>query len=161
MKKTLIKSLLLGASFLAVSGAAFAADRTPKASEAPTPAWVMLLGHGDQIVTISPDRAVYIAAAIDPEFQNAGLYLPLLQHGLRITMQSGCRYLVAAVGDELLELYKTMGFRIVDSRTVEPKPGWRFQSHLIYIDGHELGDQPPPANRIAATMNEVASFVGA
>lgn len=58
--KTLPKSLLFGAALLAGSGAAFAAD------EKPVPAWVMLLGHGDEIVTISPERAVYIEQAIAP-----------------------------------------------------------------------------------------------
>lgn len=65
--KTLTKSLLFGACLLTLSGAAFAADqKTP----ADVPAWVMLLGRGDQVVTISPDRMVYVAAAIDPEPQN-------------------------------------------------------------------------------------------
>lgn len=62
--KTIAKSLLFGATLLAVSSTAFAAGpKTP-------PAWVMLLGQGDQIVTLSPERAAYVDAAINPQGEN-------------------------------------------------------------------------------------------
>lgn len=65
--KTLTKSLLFGASLLTLSGAAFAADQRPQRTWVQPPAWVMLLDRGDQIVTISPERAAYINQAIAPD----------------------------------------------------------------------------------------------
>lgn len=62
---TLTKSLLFGASLLTVSGAAFAADQKPQRAWVQPPAWVMLLGHGDQIVTLSPERMAYVEKAIN------------------------------------------------------------------------------------------------
>lgn len=64
---TMTKSLLFGASLLTLSGAAFAADQKPQRTWVQPPAWVMLLGRGDQIATISPERAAYINRAIAPE----------------------------------------------------------------------------------------------
>ena len=64
---TLTKSLLFGASFLTLTGTAFAADQKPqKTSWVEPPAWVMLLGRGDQVTNISLDRMVYVEKAIDP-----------------------------------------------------------------------------------------------
>ncbi|MHB1217128.1 MAG: hypothetical protein ACYC1L_02880 [Alphaproteobacteria bacterium] len=65
--KTFAKSLLFGASLLTLSGAAFAADQKSSRAWVEPPAWVMLLGRGDQIATISPDRAIYIEQAIAPD----------------------------------------------------------------------------------------------
>lgn len=65
--KTLTKSLLFGASLLTLSGAAFAADQKPPRAWVEPPAWVMLLGRGDQIATLSPDRMAYIEQAIAPD----------------------------------------------------------------------------------------------
>ena len=31
-------------------------------------------------------------------------------------------------------MYQAMGYELLETRVVEPKPGWRFQSHLIYMD---------------------------
>lgn len=64
--KTLTKSLLFGASLLTLSGAAFAADQKPQRGWVEPPAWVMLLGRGDQVTNISLDRMVYVERAIDP-----------------------------------------------------------------------------------------------
>lgn len=63
---TLTKSLLFGASLLTISGAAFAADQKPSRSGVQPPAWVMLLGRGDQVTNISLDRMIYVEQAIDP-----------------------------------------------------------------------------------------------
>jgi len=63
---TFTKSLLFGASLLTLSGAAFAADQKPQKTWVEPPAWVMLLGRGDQITHISLDRMVYVEQAINP-----------------------------------------------------------------------------------------------
>lgn len=64
---TMTKSLLFGASLLAFSGAAFAADQKPQQRAwVQPPAWVMLLGHGDQIATVGPERMAYAEKAINP-----------------------------------------------------------------------------------------------
>lgn len=65
--KTLTKSLLFGASLLTLSGAAFAADHKPARTWVEPPAWVMLLGRGDQVVTVSPERMAYAEKAINPD----------------------------------------------------------------------------------------------
>lgn len=65
---TLTKSLLFGASLLTLTGTAFAADqKSQKTSWVEPPAWVMLLGRGDQVTNISLDRMVYVEQAIAPD----------------------------------------------------------------------------------------------
>lgn len=63
---TLSKTLLFGASLLTLTGTAFAADQKPTTKWVEPPAWVMLLGRGDQVTHISLDRMVYVERAIDP-----------------------------------------------------------------------------------------------
>jgi GNAT superfamily N-acetyltransferase len=74
------------------------------------------------------------AGAIDPDFQGAGLFTPLMARSIRVAVQSGHRYVLGACDDRLLAMYGAMGFERLESRIVEPKPGWRFRSHLIYLD---------------------------
>ncbi len=31
-------------------------------------------------------------------------------------------------------MYQEMGYELLETREVEPKPGWRFRSHLIVMD---------------------------
>ena len=41
-----------------------------------------------------------------------------------------------------------MGFDVLETRTVEPKPGWRFRSHLLYADAERLlRDEPALGDR--------------
>ncbi len=63
---TLSKTLLFGASLLTLTGTAFAADQKPKTTWVEPPAWVMLLGRGDQVTNISLDRMAYVEKAINP-----------------------------------------------------------------------------------------------
>ncbi|HKR52207.1 MAG TPA: GNAT family N-acetyltransferase [Pseudonocardiaceae bacterium] len=74
------------------------------------------------------------AAAVDPDFQRAGLFVPLVQHLVEVAVQSGFGYVLGACGDELLDMYRSMGFEMLETREVEPKPGWRFRSHLFHLD---------------------------
>jgi hypothetical protein len=94
------------------------------------------------------------AGAIDPEFQRAGLFVPLIQHSVRVALQSGARYLVGACGDDLLEMYKEMGFSVVESRDVEPKPGWKFQSHLLVLDLAST----PDGGKFTGAMASIMAF---
>jgi GNAT superfamily N-acetyltransferase len=99
------------------------------------------------------------AGATHPDFQRAGLYVPLMAHLFRVAVQSGHRYVLGACPDELLEMYAGMGFEVLEERIVEPKPGWRFRSHLLYADAQRLvRDQP--AARSAAAMAAAIDFAG-
>jgi GNAT superfamily N-acetyltransferase len=81
------------------------------------------------------------AGAIHPDFQRAGLYGPLMRHMLRVAVQSGHRYVLGACPDELLTMYRRIGFETLEERIVTPKPGWSFRSHLLYADAaRSLGD---------------------
>jgi GNAT superfamily N-acetyltransferase len=89
------------------------------------------------------------AGAMHPEFQRAGLFVPLMAHAVRVAVQSGHRYVLGACDDELLGMYRGMGFTVLEERIVEPKPGWRFRSHLIVLDA----TAPPATSPIAAAVD--------
>jgi GNAT superfamily N-acetyltransferase len=74
------------------------------------------------------------AGAMDPEFQRAGLFRPLMRRAFDVAVQSGHRWVLGACEDGLLAMYRSMGFELLEERMVEPKPGWRFRSHLMYAD---------------------------
>ena len=99
------------------------------------------------------------AGATDPDFQRAGLFVPLMQHALRVAMQSGHRYMLGACSDELLDMYQQMGFELLETRLVEPKAGWVFRSHLICIDALKLVSDRPAGKTVEAMVSAVA-FVG-
>jgi hypothetical protein len=82
-----------------------------------------------------------------------------MQHAFRVAAQSGHRYLLGACPDELLEVYRAMGFEILEERIVEPKPGWCFRSHLIYADTARLLEDPTASKGVAAMASAVA-FAG-
>ena len=82
------------------------------------------------------------AGATHPDFQRAGLYVPLMQHFFRVAVQSGHRYVLGACPDELLGMYRDMGFEVLEERLVEPKPDWSFRSHLLYADAERLLRDP-------------------
>jgi hypothetical protein len=94
------------------------------------------------------------AGAIDPEFQNAGLFSPIMAHSLRVAVQSGHRYVLGACDDDLLAMYEAMGFEKLEERICEPKPGWRFRSHLIVLDCQRIAECGP------AAMAEAIRFAG-
>lgn len=96
------------------------------------------------------------AGATHPDFQRAGLYVPLMQHLFRVAVQSGHRFIVGACPDELLGMYGDMGFDMLETRTVEPKPGWRFRSHLLYGDVEQLLRDRPASGTVAAMASAVA-----
>jgi GNAT superfamily N-acetyltransferase len=96
------------------------------------------------------------AGAMDPDFQRAGLFVPLMQHALRVAAQSGHRYVLGACDDDLLGMYSEMGFEPLEQRIVEPKPGWRFRSHLIYLDAERLLKEPPATRTLAAMASALA-----
>ncbi|MGH3874550.1 MAG: GNAT family N-acetyltransferase [Pseudonocardiaceae bacterium] len=74
------------------------------------------------------------AGAVDPEFQGVGLFLLLVQHVVGVATRSGYRYVLGACDDGLVDMYASMGFEPLETRYVEPRPGWRFRSHLIVLD---------------------------
>jgi len=98
------------------------------------------------------------AGAIDPDFQKAGLFLPLMQHCVRVAIETGCRHLLGACDDDLLGMYRSMGFVLLESRDVEPRPGWRFRSHLIDLDLDRLADGQCRGTSVP-TMREAALCV--
>ena len=99
------------------------------------------------------------AGATHPDFQRAGLYVPLMQHLFRVAVQSGHRFVLGACPDELVGMYGDMGFDVLETRTVEPKPGWRFRSHLLYADAERLLRDEPTSGTLAAMASAVA-FAG-
>lgn len=99
------------------------------------------------------------AGAVHPDFQRAGLFVPLMLHSLRVALQSGHRFVLGACEDGLVGMYREMGYEILETRIVEPKPGWRFRSHLIYMDAERLL-QEPPASRTVAAMASAIAFAG-
>ena len=44
----------------------------------------------------------------------------------------------------------------LEERIVEPKPGWRFRSHLIYADTARLLEDPPASKGGAAMASAIA-----
>jgi GNAT superfamily N-acetyltransferase len=74
------------------------------------------------------------AGAMDPEFQRSGLFGPLMRRAFDVAVRSGHRFVLGACEDGLLAMYRSMGFELLEERIVEPKPGWRFRSHLMYAD---------------------------
>ena len=52
-----------------------------------------------------------------------------------------------------------MGFEVLETRTVEPKPGWRFRSHLLYADAERLLRDAPASGTVAAMASAIA-FAG-
>ncbi|MDA0160063.1 GNAT family N-acetyltransferase [Solirubrobacter ginsenosidimutans] len=99
------------------------------------------------------------AGAMHPDFQRAGLFVALMQHAVRVAVQSGHRYVLGACDDELLAMYAAMGFELLEERMVEPRPGWRFRSHLIVLDAERLLAAPPATPTLAA-MASAAGFAG-
>jgi GNAT superfamily N-acetyltransferase len=74
------------------------------------------------------------AGAMAPEFQRTGLFAPLMRHAVRVAVQSGHRYVLGACDDGLVEMYGKLGFEVLEERIVEPRPRWRFRSHLLVLD---------------------------
>ena len=99
------------------------------------------------------------AGATHPDFQRAGLYVPLMQHLFRVAVQSGHRFVVGACGDELLATFRGMGFEGLEQRIVEPIPGWSFRSHLLYADAARLL-RDASASGTAASMASAIGFAG-
>lgn len=99
------------------------------------------------------------AGATHPDFQRAGLYVPLMQHLFRVAVQSGHRYVLGACPDELLQMYRDMGFEVLEERRVDPKPDWSFRSHLLYADAERLL-RDPSASRTVAAMASAIDFAG-
>ncbi len=99
------------------------------------------------------------AIAIDPEFQKAGLFVPLLQQTALVIRQSGYRYLLGAVSDDLLPMYKTLGIEPIETRIVEPHPGMQFRSNLVFMDMYDLLTNAPEGRAGEAIASAIA-FVG-
>jgi GNAT superfamily N-acetyltransferase len=95
------------------------------------------------------------AGAVHPDFQRAGLFVPLMQHAYRVAVQSGHRYVLGACDDDLLGMYREMGFEHLEERIVEPKPGWRFRSHLIYVDTEKVLGVAAPSRTLGAMASAI------
>jgi hypothetical protein len=78
------------------------------------------------------------AGAVAPEFRRAKLYTEIIREAVRITGRTGGRWLLGGCEDELLPGFRTLGFSLVETRDVEPLPGWRFRSHLIAMAMDDL-----------------------
>lgn len=74
------------------------------------------------------------AGAIDPAYQHAGLFVPIIQHLVRIAARLGTPHVLGAVPLDHLPRYDAMGFDLLETREVEPRPGWRFAAHLVNLD---------------------------
>jgi hypothetical protein len=98
------------------------------------------------------------AGQTEPEFQRSGLYMSFAQHIVRVAMQSGYRYVVFGCADDLVGMFKNVGAVLFDSRMVEPRPGWKFRSHLMYLDMDGLLSAAPEG-KFVDKMVSVASFV--
>jgi hypothetical protein len=129
-------------------------DRDPARSQ-----YVMLGGHEVPQWLWDAGFVEGGAGATHPEFQRAGLYVPLMQHLFRVAVQSGHRFVLGACPDELLGMYREMGFELLEERMVEPKPGWRFRSHLLVADAERLAGDPP-ATRTGPAMASAIAFAG-
>ncbi|MEJ3654599.1 GNAT family N-acetyltransferase [Actinomycetes bacterium KLBMP 9759] len=104
-------------------------DRDPRRSQ--------YVSWGGHVVPSWLWRAGFVeagAGAIDPEYQGAGLFPPLMQHVVRVAAETGHRHVLGACEDALLAMYTRTGFGTVESRHVEPRPGWAFRSHLLHLD---------------------------
>ena len=66
---------------------------------------------------------------------------------------------IGACPDELLAMYREMGFETLEERMVEPKPGWSFRSHLLYADAARLLREPSASGTVAA-MARAIDFAG-
>jgi GNAT superfamily N-acetyltransferase len=97
------------------------------------------------------------AGAIDPEFQLSGLWILLMQHAVEASRRMGHRYMLGGCEDGLLPVYKGMGFTHLESRDVEPVPGWKFHSHLIVMDFEELLRRPPIGKWVSIMADAVSS----
>src|SRR3954451_18210559 len=95
------------------------------------------------------------AGGLHPDSQRAGLFVPLMQHAYRVAVQSGHRYVLGGCDDDLLGMYRQMGFEHLEERTVEPKPGWRFRSHLIYVDTERVLEAPGASRTLAAMASAI------
>jgi GNAT superfamily N-acetyltransferase len=82
------------------------------------------------------------AGAVHPDFQRGGVYVPLMQHAFRVAVQDGHRYVLAACLDDLVAMFKEVGFEVLEERLVNPKPGWRFRSHLLVADVERMLREP-------------------
>jgi GNAT superfamily N-acetyltransferase len=95
------------------------------------------------------------AAAVHPDFQRAGLYLALVQHVFRVAVQSGHRYVLTAGADQMVEIFRDLGFAPLEERLVEPKPGWRFRSHLVYGDVERIRHARPTTRGVAMLASAI------
>jgi GNAT superfamily N-acetyltransferase len=111
-------------------------DRDPTRSQ-----YVSLGGHE---VPAWLWRAGFIeagAGALEPDRQRSGLFHVLMQHAVQVARAAGHRFMLGASPDHLLRMYQNMGFSILESRLVEPIPGWAFRSNLFVMDMERL--HPP------------------
>jgi hypothetical protein len=90
------------------------------------------------------------AAAIEPRYQRLGLFLFLMQHIVYVARHSGHRYLLGACADDLVRMYHAMGFSSLETQDIEPRPGWRFRSHLIVLDMERLIHAAPEGKWVGA-----------
>jgi GNAT superfamily N-acetyltransferase len=97
------------------------------------------------------------AGAMDPDFQRAGLFVRLMAHAVRVAVQSGHRYVLGACDDALLAMYRELGFSVLEERIVEPKPDWRFRSHLLVLDAERLADDTPALAALASAVDFAAA----
>ncbi len=74
------------------------------------------------------------AGTVDPEFHGAGCSSCWRSTSSARRSGPGHRYVLAACEDVPVDVYASMGFELLETRHVEPRPGWRFRSHLIVLD---------------------------
>ena len=62
------------------------------------------------------------AGAMHPDFQRAGLFVPLMAHSARVAVQAGYRYILGACDDHLLGMYARWASRCSRSGSASPSP---------------------------------------
>jgi hypothetical protein len=68
--------------------------------------------------------------------------------------------MIGACDDELLPMYREMGFTVIETREVEPKEGWKFRSHLFVLDMEQLLAREQ-AGKFVDAMASAAEFASA
>ena len=54
-------------------------------------------------------------------------------------------------------MYRDMGFEVLETRIVEPRPGWSFRSHLICLDVEKVAKSGVDGKNVQS-MASAATF---
>ena len=150
-------------------------------------AWHLVIRHGGRIVAYmrlidlrgDPGRSQYMtdgghsvpaamweggmleggAGAVEPEYRRGRLYSEIVRESVRITVRTGNRWLLGGCEDELLPGFTALGFTVVQTREVEPLPGWRFRSHLFAMTMDDLAAGRVSGRYVSAMTSALADAI--